>query len=131
MPKMIGTGLSRREREAMEALHRLGAGTAVEVMDSIKAPPSYSAVRSVLRILEEKGHIVHEEDGKRYVYRPALHRKVAARDALLQVVNTFFAGSLSNVVKTFLDEKDAELTDFELNNLSEMIERARKEQEAK
>lgn len=125
MPRMIGSGLSRREREVLDALHRLGNVTAAEVMDAMPDPPSYSAVRSVLRILEEKGHVRHEEDGKRYLYAPAVPQKAAARSALSQVMQTFFGGSLENAVRTFLEEKDAELSDDELDRLSVLIAKAK------
>jgi len=126
MPRMIGRGLSRREREVLDALHRLGKATAAEVMEALADPPSYSAVRSVLRILEEKGHIRHEEDGKRYLYLAAEPRQAAARNALDQVMRTFFGGSLESAVRTFLDEQDSELSDEELDRLSTLIAEARK-----
>jgi len=127
MPRMIGSGLSRREREILEILHRLGHATAAEVLEHLQEPPSYSAVRSILRILCEKGHARHSEDGKRYLYSPVEAPQSAARNALQNVVSTFFGGSLEQAVKAFLTDKDAEISDEELARLSEMIERARQE----
>jgi len=127
MPRMIGSGLSRREREILEILHRLGHATAAEVLEHLQEPPSYSAVRSILRILCEKGHVRHSEDGKRYLYSPVEAPQSAARNALQNVVSTFFGGSLEQAVKAFLTDKDAEISDEELARLSEMIERARQE----
>ncbi|HWD40297.1 MAG TPA: BlaI/MecI/CopY family transcriptional regulator [Fimbriimonas sp.] len=129
MPRMIGHGLSRREREVLDALHRLGKATAVEVMENMPTPPSYSAVRSILRILEDKGHVKHEEDGKRYLYLPAESRQSAARSALDQVMTTFFGGSLEVAVRTFLDDQDADLSDDELDRLSAIIDQARRSKE--
>jgi predicted transcriptional regulator len=124
---MIGSGLSRREREILEILHRLGQATAAEVLEQLPEPPSYSAVRSILRILCEKGHARYSEDGKRYLYSPVEPPQSAARTALQNVVSTFFGGSLEQAVKAFLTDKDAEISDEELARLSEMIERARQE----
>ena len=129
MPRMIGRGLSRREREVLEALHRLPRATAAEVMAAMPDPPSYSAVRSVLRILEEKGHVRHEEEGKRYLYLPIESRQTAATSALDQVMQTFFGGSLESAVRTFLDTRDAELSDGELDRLSQLIESAKRSKE--
>ena len=126
MPRMIGNGLSRREREIMEILHRAGKATATEVMEALPDPPSYSAVRSILRVLEEKGHIRHEEDGKRYLYRPTEARNTAARSALRNVVQNFFGGSLESAVKTFLSDTDVSLSEEELARMAEVIDRARK-----
>jgi BlaI family penicillinase repressor len=126
---MIGRGLSRREREVLEALHRLGRATAAEVMAAMPDPPSYSAVRSVLRILEEKGHARHEEDGKRYLYIAVESRQKAAQSALTQVMQTFFGGSLESAVRTFLDQ-DSDLSEEELDRLSKLIEDAKRSREA-
>lgn len=125
MPKMVGSGLSRREREIIEILHRLGRATAAEVQEAMGQSPTYSAVRSILRILEEKGHVRHEEDGKRYVYLPAEPKQLAAKSALNQVVQTFFGGSLERVVRTFLSENETDVSDEELNRLAELIELAK------
>lgn len=127
MPRMIGNGLSRREREVVDILHRLGQATALDVHEAMPSAPTYSAVRSTLRILEEKGQIKHVEDGKRYVYVPAEPRQTAARSALDQVVNTFFGGSLEGVVRTYLSNAETSVSDEELDRLSELIEQAKRE----
>jgi len=126
MPRMIGSGLSRREREIVDILHRLGQATASEVHAAMQDAPTYSAVRSTLRILEEKGHVRHEEDGKRYVYLPAESRQAAARSALDQVLNTFFGGSLEGVVRTLLSNDEAHVSEEQLNRLSALIEDAKR-----
>ncbi len=130
MPRMIGRGLSRREREVLDALHRLHRATAAEVLAEMPDPPSYSAVRSVLRILEEKGHANHEQDGKRYLYVPTESSQKAASSALKQVMQTFFAGSLENAVRTFLSADEAELSAGELDRLAKIIEDAKNAKEA-
>jgi len=127
MPRMIGTGLSRREREILDILHRLGNATGPEVQGALTDPPSYSAVRSILRILEEKGHVRHFEDGKRYVYAAVEASNTAARNALHQVVRNFFGGSLEQAVNAFLTDTDAEISQDELQRLSALIEKAREE----
>jgi predicted transcriptional regulator len=127
---MIGAGLSRREREIVDALNRLGKATAGEIESAIPTPPSNSAVRSILRILEEKGHVRHEEDGKRYLYLPTAPRPAAARSALTGVLDTFFGGSLATAVKTFLSEADADLKEEELEDLARLVEDARRRGDA-
>ena len=130
MPRMIGSGLSRREREIMEILHRVGKATATEVMETLPDAPSHSAVRSILRVLEEKGHIRHEEDGKRFLYLPTEPRNTAARSALRNVVQNFFGGSLESAVKTFLSDADMALSEEELARMADVIEQARKSEGA-
>ena len=125
MPRMIGSGLSRREREIVDILHRMGQATANEVHEAMPDAPTYSAVRSTLRILEEKGHVKHIEDGKRYVYLPAEPRQAAAQSALDQVVQTFFGGSLEGVVRTFLSGNEASVSNEELDRLAALIESAK------
>jgi BlaI family penicillinase repressor len=127
MPRLTG-GLSRREREIVEILHRLGSATAAEVHEQIPHAPSYSAVRATLRILEEKGHIRHAQDGKRFVYSPAVAKEEAAKSALEQLLNTFFGGSLEGVVRTFLSGEEAALDRDELDRLSALIEDAKKKE---
>jgi BlaI family penicillinase repressor len=131
MPRMVGTGLSRREREILDILHRLGQATVAEVRDLLPEPPSYSAVRSILRILGEKGHVRFREDGKRYLYSPVEAPQSAARSALQQVVQNFFGGSLEHAVKAFLTDGDADVSAEELERLSKMIEQARSEESAR
>ena len=121
------TGLSRRERQIMDLLYRRGRASAAEVRAGIPDPPSYSAVRAMLRVLEEKGHVRHAEDGPRYVYVPRLPRDRAKRSALRHVVRTFFDGSAEQAVAALLDDRSAELSEEELDRLARLIERARKE----
>lgn len=118
---------SRREREIMNVIYQRGAATAAEVRERMADPPSYSAIRAMLRILEQKGHLRHEDDGGRYVYRPTLHRDKARRSALDQLLATFFEGSAASVVATLLDQHAKSLSEEELENLSALIDRAQKE----
>jgi predicted transcriptional regulator len=118
--------LSRRERQIMDVIYRRGRATAAEVLEDIADPPSYSAIRALLRLLEEKGHVRHEQDGPRYVYTPIVNRDRARRSALKHVVRTFFDGSATDAVAALLDT-DSRLDTAELDRLSAMIEHARKE----
>ena len=118
--------LSRRERQIMDVIYRRGRATAAEVLEGLPDPPSYSAVRALLRLLEEKGHVQHEQDGPRYVYAPTVARDRARRSALKHVVRTFFDGSASEAMAALLDG-ETRLDDAELDRLSAMIEQARKE----
>lgn len=127
MPRPRATDLSRRERQIMSIVYRLGAATAAEVRALLDDPPSYSAVRSHLRILEDKGHLRHDQDGPRYVYAPTLPRDRARLGALRQVLHTFFEGSASQAVAALLDSSDRSLTSHELEQLARVIEQARKE----
>ena len=131
MPRMIGDGLSRREREILEVLHRLERATVAEVQEAMPSAPSYSAVRTQLGILEEKGHIRHIEEGRRFVYLPTEPRKKAAGAALRQVIQTFFGGNLDQAVTAFLMDENTQISDEELNRLSEAVERARVQENAK
>ena len=119
--------LSRRERQIMDVLYRLGASTAAEVQSNIPEAPSYSAVRALLRILVEKGHIRHSYDGPRYVYSPIISRPVAQKSALKQLVKTFFDGSTSNAVAALLDMSGKDLSDSELDRLAKIVEQAKNE----
>jgi predicted transcriptional regulator len=119
--------LSRREREVMDVLYRMGEGTVAEVMDELADPPSYSAVRSTLRILEEKEHVAHREDGPRYVYVPAVARETARRAALNHVVDTFFDGSADHALVTLLRRSDLELSEKQIQRLAREIRQAREE----
>ncbi len=127
MPRKIGSGLSMREREIVDILHRVGKASVAEVQELLPDPPSYSSVRSILRILEQKGHVRHIEDGKRYLYAPLESRPTAARAALQQVVRNFFGGSLEQAVTAFLADSEAEISRDELGRLADLIERAREE----
>lgn len=125
MPKDAPTALSRRERQVMDILYRRGEATVAEVMADLPDPPTYSAVRSILRILMEKGMISHREDGPRYVYLPAVNTDRAADDAMKHVIRTFFDGSAQQAVAAVLRMSDAKLTDEEIAALSERIAKAR------
>src|SRR5436309_9679363 len=105
-----GATLSRRERQIMDILYRRGRATAGEVMDQLAGDPSYSTVRTQLRVLEDKGHVRHEEEGLRYVYMPAVPRHAARKSALRHLVNTFFEGSTAKVVAALLSAEGTRLT---------------------
>ncbi|HEY4319912.1 MAG TPA: BlaI/MecI/CopY family transcriptional regulator [Gemmatimonadales bacterium] len=117
--------LSRRERQVMEILHRRGKATVTDIMDELPDPPTYSAVRSILRILTEKQSISYTEDGPRYVYRPATPTADARDDVLEQVVRTYFAGSTEQAVTALLRMSDADVGDAEIARLRERIRNAR------
>ena len=119
--------LSRRERQIMEIIYRRGRATAAEVMDDLPDPPSYSAVRAMLRILEEKGHLTHEYDGPRYVFSPTVSRQAARRSALAQMVHTFFDGSASQAVAALLDMSASDLSEEELTKLAKLVGQAKRE----
>jgi predicted transcriptional regulator len=125
MPE-TAAGLSRRERQIMDVIYRRGRATAAEVLEDIPDPPSYSAVRAMLRLLEEKGHIRHEQDGPRYVFVPIVHRDRARQSALTHVVRTFFDGSATDAVAALLND-GGKLSPADLDRLSAMIEQAREE----
>jgi predicted transcriptional regulator len=119
--------LSRRERQIMDILYRLGQATAAEVLDELPDPPSYSAVRAMLRVLEEKGHLRHEQQGPRYVYLPTMPRDRARRSALKHLLQTFFDGSAPQAVAALLDLSKSELSGDDLDRLSNLIDDARKD----
>jgi predicted transcriptional regulator len=119
--------LSRRERQIMSVVHRLGRATAAEVLAEMPEPPSYSAVRAMLRILEDKGQLKHEQDGPRYVYSTTMPVERAGRSALRDVVSTFFAGSAEEAVATLIDMNERKLSSEELDRLADLINRAREE----
>ena len=121
------SSLSRRERQIMEVLYREGRATASEVLERLPDPPGYSAVRALLRILEDKGQVRHAADGNRYVYEPRLSRDRAGRPALAGVLDTFFDGSAEKAVAALLDLSRHDLTDADLDRLSDLIEQARLE----
>ncbi len=121
-------GLSRRERQIMEILYRSGKASAGEVREAMPDAPGYSAVRAMMRILEEKGHVRHQAEGLKYVYAPTMARDKAKRSALKHLVDTFFAGSPEQAVAALLDVSAARLTPAELDRMAELIERARKEE---
>lgn len=119
--------LSRRERQILDVLYRLGRATAAEVHQSLPDPPGYSAVRAMLRVLEEKKHIRHEEKDLRYVFMPVVPREKARRSAVRHVLDTFFDGSPEQAVATLLDVSGRDLTTEELDRLAALIEKARQE----
>src|SRR5437870_12645734 len=127
MAKEARAQQSRRERQIMDVVYRLGRATAAEVRRNLPDPPSYSAVRALLRVLEEKGYLRHEQDGPRYVFLPTLSRERARQSAMKQLLQTFFDNSAEQAVAALLDMSRPRLSDAELDRLSEMIERARKE----
>jgi len=127
MPEIDLAGLSRRERQIMEIVYRRGKVTAAEVLDELPDPPTYSAVRAALRLLEEKGRLAHEMDGKRYVYLPTTPRSRARTTALKDVVRNFFGGSTEQVVNALLEEQKP--TAAELERLAALIARARGDEE--
>ena len=127
MSRKTAKDLSRRERQIMDVIYRRGRATVQEVLAELPDPPSYSAVRALLRVLEEKGHVRHEQDGPRYVYLATVSRDVARKSALRRVLATFFDGSAGAAVAALLDLSEEELTDEELARLAERIERARQE----
>jgi BlaI family transcriptional regulator, penicillinase repressor len=119
--------LSRRERQIMEILYRLGSATVADVLKELPDDVSYSTVRAQLRILEEKGHLRHEEKDLRYVYMPVVAREKVRRSALRSVMDTFFGGSAEEVVAALLDHSSTRLSDDELDRLAVLIEKARKD----
>jgi len=125
VPKDTSTDLSRRERQVMDILYRRGEATVAEVMAELPDPPTYSAVRSILRILMEKKLITHREDGPRYVYLPAVNTDRARDDALKHVIRTFFDGSAEQAVAAVLRMSDAKLSDAEIASLAARIKAAR------
>lgn len=129
MAKKNYLGLSNRERQIMDVLYREGKATAAEVQSQLPDPPSYSAVRATLRILEEKGQVRHEKDGPRYVFRPSVARETAKRTAVRHLLTTFFDGSAEMAVATLLDESASDLSKSDLDRLEQLIDEARKKGE--
>src|SRR5215831_16811092 len=118
--------LSRRERQIMDVLYRRESATAAEVMENLPDAPGYSAVRALLRILEQKGHIRHEERAGKYVFMPTMRRDQAKRSALRHLVQTFFGGSAEDAVAALLDPRSSKLSELELDRLQQLIDKARK-----
>jgi len=127
MAKAKQVGLARRERQIMDILYRRGRATVGEVMGDLSGSPSYSTVRTQLRVLEEKGHVRHEEQGLRYVYEPAVPRVEARKSALRHLVDTFFDGSAEQTMAALLGGERKRLSDAELRRIADLIARARKE----
>jgi predicted transcriptional regulator len=117
--------LSRRERQIMDIIYARGQATAAEVTAALADPPSYSAVRALLRILEQKGHLRHQQDGPRYMFLPTVSRDRARRSALRNLVRTFFDGSSAQAAAALIDQ--AQLSNEEFDRLAEAIDKARKE----
>src|SRR5947207_15949515 len=126
MTKPLHAVLSRRERQIMDILYRRGRATANEVMADLPGGPSYSTVRTQLRVLEAKGHVRHDEDGLRYIYTPARPRRAARRSALRHLVDTFFEGSTEKVVSALLGSDGGRLSPSELDRIAEIVSKARK-----
>ncbi len=124
---MSTSNLSARERQIMDVIYSRGEATVAEVLRELPKPPSYSAVRGLMGILEEKGHLEHREEGRRYVYLPTVPRGRAQRSALERVLKTFFAGSTSEAVAALLDLESGRLSDEELTELARLVEQARAE----
>src|SRR5919106_4363646 len=117
--------LTKRERQIMDVLYRRGRATAGEILESLSRPPSYSTVRTQLRVLETKGHVRHEEHGLRYIYIPTVPRHAARKSALKHLVDTFFDGSNANVVAALLGGEGARISDEELKRIAELVDNAR------
>ena len=124
---MSQNALSRRERQIMDFLFSRGRASAAEVLAGIPDPPSYSAVRALLRTLEEKGHVVHEEQGRAYVYKPTIGRDQARKSALKHLLKTFFGGSTEQAMAALLDLPGQKMGKDELDRLGELVERAKRE----
>jgi predicted transcriptional regulator len=121
-----GSTLTRRERQLMDALYQMGRATAAQLRERIADPPSYSAVRTFLRILEDKGHVRHEQDGPRYVYLPVVSARRAQRAAVAHLVRTFFQGSAERAMAALIDGADASLSDEEFERIERLVAAARR-----
>lgn len=119
--------LGRRERQIMEVVYQRGQASVAEVRAALPDPPSYSAVRTMLNLLEEKGHLRHKEDGRRFIYLPVVTAEKARRSALRNLLQTFFGGSVAQAVNSLLDLDKQKMTKEELDRLAQTIEQARKE----
>lgn len=126
MPSALHTVLTRRERQIMDILFKRGRATAAEVMADLPGEPSYSTVRTQLRVLEEKGHVRHEEEGLRYVYSPVLRVLAARKSALKHLVDTFFDGSAEKAVAALLGGEATKVSAEELERIADLITKARK-----
>jgi BlaI family penicillinase repressor len=126
MSRSLHATLTRRERQIMDIVFRLGRATVGDVMSALSGNPSYSTVRAQLRVLEEKGHLRHEEQSLRYVYLPAAARHVVQKSALQHLVDTFFDGSPEQVVATLIGRERVRVSDEELDRIAQLVENARK-----
>ncbi|HUO90268.1 MAG TPA: BlaI/MecI/CopY family transcriptional regulator [Rhizomicrobium sp.] len=120
-------GFSRREREIMDALYKLGKATAAQILEQIPDPPTYTAIRTQLTILEKKGHVRHTSDGTRYIYEPSVGREQMGRRAIDSLLRTFFDNSVERAVAALVTRKDAEISDEEWERLARLIEKAKRE----
>ena len=125
--KQPSDGLARRERQIMDVIHLLSEATVSEVREKLSDPPSYSAVRTMIRHLETKGLLKHRQDGKRYVYRTTQSRVSASRSALKKLLDVFFAGSPSDAVAAILDVQGKQIDQAELDRIEALIQHARSE----
>jgi BlaI family transcriptional regulator, penicillinase repressor len=125
--KQASDGLARRERQIMDVVHLLGEASVSEVREKLSDPPSYSAVRTMIRHLETKGLLKHRQEGKRYVYRATQSRVSASRSALKKLLDVFFAGSPSDAVAAILDVQSNQIDQAELNRIADLIQQARVE----
>ena len=130
MANRVHLNLSRRERQIMDVIFQRCRATAVEIMENLPDPPSYSAVRATLRILEEKGHVQHDQNGLRYVFFPTMAQETAKRLEMEYLLETFFNGSVEQAVAALLDKSASKLSEEELGRLAQLIEKARKDCEA-
>lgn len=121
------SGLSRRERQIMDILYARGKASASDVREAMEDAPSYSAVRTLLRVLEDKGHVKHRAEGLRYVYTPTAAREKVKRSAMKHLLDTYFNGSPEQIVAALLDVSSTELTREELDRMAEMIDKAKRE----
>jgi predicted transcriptional regulator len=119
--------LSRRERQIMDVIYELQEATVNQVLERLPSPPSYSAVRALLRVLEHKGHLTHRQDGPRYVYAPTLPRDRARRSALSHLLKTFFDNSTEDVVAALLDISEENLSEEDYRRLMDLVQKAQKE----
>ena len=126
MAQLPHSALSRREREIMDVLYRLGRATANEVMEQLSGDPNYSTVRTQLRVLETKGHVRHEEHALRYIYIPTAPRHSVRQSALKHLIETFFEGSAEKMLSSLLGSEGSKLSDEDLDRLAQLIEKARK-----
>jgi predicted transcriptional regulator len=121
------TNLSRRERQIMDIVYELKEATAAQVLERLPNPPSYSAVRALIKVLENKGHLCHKQDGPRYVFSPTLSREKARKTALRHLQKTFFNGSTEEVMAALLDISEDDMSEEDYLRLRALIEKARKE----
>ena len=122
----LHVALTKRERQIMDVLYRLGRATAGEILEALPGAPSYSTVRTQLRVIETKGHVRHEEHGLRYVYLPTVPRHSARKSALKHLVDTFFDGSSAKVVAALLGGEGAKLADDDLDRIATLVDAARR-----